>query len=155
MSEPWDEQARQKRYEELLQQIGAALIGGAPQGWRRIDLIAKIVEGVQDFGLTVIMNDMTTPEVEPPAQAGQALLELRKLMYDQQRGAWLSARYVINPPGEFRIFYNYDHDPLWEPPIPPAFFERDLATYPRPDGAVPGWLRRTIEQARTGQPETN
>ena len=155
MSEPWDEQARQQRYEELLQQIGGALIGAAPQGWRRIDLVAKIVEGVQDFGLTVIMSDMTTPEVEPPASAGQALLELRKLMYEPQRGAWLSARYVINPPGEFRIFYNYDHDPLWEPPIPPAFFERDLSTYPRPAEAVPGWLRRTIEQARTGQPDTN
>jgi len=131
MSEPWDEQARQQRYDELLQQTGAALIGAAPRGWRRIDLIARIVDGVQDFGLTVIMADMSTPEVEPPAQAGQNLLELRKLMYDRQRGAWLSARYVINPPGEFRIFYNHDHDPLWEPSIPPAFFERGLASYPR------------------------
>ncbi|MGB3441525.1 MAG: hypothetical protein WBA97_22485 [Actinophytocola sp.] len=154
MSEPVVDQAKQQRYDELLQQIGGALIGAAPQGWRRIDLIAKIADGVQDFGLTVIMPDQSTPEVEPPSAAGQALLELRKLMYDQ-RGAWLSARYVINPPGEFRIFYNYDHDPLWEPPIPPSYYERDLATYPRQAEAVPGWLRRTIEQARTGQPETN
>jgi len=155
MSEPVVDQARQQRYEELLQQIGGALIGAAQQGWRRIDLIAKIAEGVQDFGLTVIMSDNSFAEVDPPAAAGQALLELRKLMYEPSRGAWLSARYVINPPGEFRIFYNYDHDPLWEPPIPPAYLERDLATYPRPAEAVPGWLRRTIEQARTGQPETN
>lgn len=160
MSEPWVTQTQQQRYEELLQQTGAALIGAAPEGWRRIDLIAKIAEGVQDFGLTVIMSDLSYAEVDPPAQAAQALLELRKLMFRPELGAWLSARYVINPPGEFRIFYNYEHDPVWEPPIPAAVYKRDLETYPRPAEKVPGWLRRTIEQAETGadsagQPESH
>lgn len=150
MSEPWVTQTQQQRYEELLQQTGAALIGAAPEGWRRIDLIAKIAKGVQDFGLTVIMSDLSNAEVDPPAQAAQALVELRELMYRPELGAWLSARYVINPPGEFRIFYNYEHDPLWEPPIPPAVFQRDLEAYPRPAEKVPGWLRRTIEQAGPG-----
>ena len=69
MSQPWDPQARQQRYDELLQLIGGALIGAAPQGWRRIDLLGRIAEGVQDFGLTVIMNDLSYAEVNPPAQA--------------------------------------------------------------------------------------
>lgn len=147
MSEPWAAQAQEQRYDELLQQTGAALIGAAPQGWRRIDLVAKIAEGVQDFGLTVIMSDFSDAEVDPPSAAAQALVELRKVMYRPERGAWLSARYVLNPPGEFRIFYNYEHDPLWDPPIPAAVFQHDLATYPRPAEKVPGWLRRAIEQA--------
>lgn len=153
MSEPWVTQTQQQRYEELLQQIGAALIGAAPEGWRRIDLVAKIAEGVQDFGLTVIMSDLSYVEVDPPGEAGQALVELRKLMYRPELGAWLSARYVINPPGEFRIFYNYEHDPLWDPPVPPAVLRRDLQTYPRPEDKVPGWLRHTIEQADASRPE--
>ena len=147
MSQPWDQQARQQRYDELLQLIGGGLIGVAPQGWRRIDLIARIAEGVQDFGLTVIMNDLSYAEVGPPAQSAQAFLELRRLMYDQERGAWFSARYMMNPPGEFQIFYNYDFDPQWEPPIPPALFKRDIETYPRPADKVPDWLRRAVEQA--------
>ncbi|MDG4791750.1 glycohydrolase toxin TNT-related protein [Micromonospora sp. WMMD1102] len=147
MSEPWATQARQHQYNELLQQIGAALVGAVPQGWRRLDLTARIAEGVQDFGLTVIMSDFSSATVDPPAQAAWALAELRKLMYHPERGAWLSARYLMNPPGEFRIFYNYDHDPLWDPPIPPAAFHRDLAAYPRPAERVPGWLLRVIEPA--------
>jgi hypothetical protein len=149
MSQPWDQQARQQRYDELLQLTGGALLAAAPQGWRRIDLVARIAEGVQDFGLTVIMNDLSYAEVDPPAQAAQALLELRRLMYDQERGAWFSARYMMNPPGEFQIFYNYDFDPRWEPPIPPLVFKRDLETYPRPADKVPDWLRRVVEQAGT------
>lgn len=144
MSQPWDPQRRQ-RYDELLQLAGGALIGTAPQGWRRIDLIARIAEGVQDFGLTVIMSDFSYAEVDPPAPAAQALLELRRLMYDE-RGAWFSARYMMNPPGEFQIFYNYDFDPLWNPPLPPGIFKRDLETYPRPVDRVPDWLRRVVEQ---------
>lgn len=139
--------AEDQRYNELLQQTGSALIAASPSGWRRIDLIARIAEGVQDFGLTVIMSDFTAAEVDPPAQAGQALMELRKLMYHPTTGAWLSVRYMLNAPSEFRVFYNYEHDPLWDPPIPPAVFKRDLETYPRPAEKVPGWLRRTLEQA--------
>jgi hypothetical protein len=142
----WDENARRRRYDELLQQIGASLIGAAPQGWRRIDVVARLAEGVQDYGLTVIMPDMSTPEMELPAVAAQAFPELRTVTYQPARGAWLSARYVINPPGEFRIFYNTDHDPLWSPPLPPAVLARDLATFPRPAEQVPGWLRCAIEQ---------
>jgi hypothetical protein len=134
------DEAQVERYDELLQQTGAALLGAAPQGWRRIDLIAKIADGVQDFGLTVIMADLSDAEVEPPAQAAQALVELRRLTYRPELGAWLSARFVVDPPGEFHIFYNYDHDPLWDPPVPPEVFEGDLAAFPRPPERVPGWL---------------
>jgi hypothetical protein len=151
MSEPWSAQAQQQRYDELLQQTGAALIGVAPEGWRRIDLVAKIAEGVQDFGLTVIMSDLSDAEVDPPAQAARALVELRKLMYRPETGAWLSVRYVLNAPSEFRVFYNYEHDPLWDPPVPPAVLRRDLETYPRPAEKVPDWLRHTIEQVEPGQ----
>ncbi|MFD1050933.1 hypothetical protein ACFQ1S_38110, partial [Kibdelosporangium lantanae] len=78
---------------------------------RRIDLIARIAEGVQDFGLTVLMGDLSSARVDPPQQAMWALAELRKVMYTPERGAWFSARYVMNPPTEFRVYYDYDHDP--------------------------------------------
>jgi hypothetical protein len=150
MSEPWAAQTPDQRYDQLVQQTGAALIAAAPPGWRRIDLIARIVEGMQDFELTVIMSDLSTAEVDPPAQVAQALVELRRLMHRPETGTWLSVRYVLNAPDEFRVFYNHAHDPLWDPPIPPAMLRRDLATYPRPAEKVPAWLRRTVEQAEAG-----
>jgi nicrotizing toxin Mtb-like protein len=132
---------REQRYAELLQQIGGALMGAAPPGWRRIDLMARIAEGVQDFGLSVIMADGSYAEVDPPPRAAHALVELRRLMAEPRRGAWFSARYLLNAPSEFRVFYNYDHDPAWQPPIPPAYFQQDLAAHPRAPENVPPWLR--------------
>jgi nicrotizing toxin Mtb-like protein len=152
VTEPGATQVRDQRYDQLLQQIGSALIAGAPPGWRRIDLVARIVEGVQDFELSVIMADLSYAQVSLPAPAAQALVELRRSMYDPARGAWFSVRYMLNAPGEFRIFYNYDHDPRWDPPAEPAVFQRDLAAYPRPAEKVPDWLRRLLGQPTPTEP---
>jgi hypothetical protein len=50
MSELPASRTREQRHGELLQLAGSALMGAAPPGWRRIDLIARIAEGVQDSG---------------------------------------------------------------------------------------------------------
>lgn len=147
MSQPDAMAARQRHYSELLQQIGGSLLNVAPEGWRRIDLIAKLAEGAQDLGLTVIMSDYSDAWIEPPRHLTSTFVALRKVMYDEQRGAWLSARYTIDPPSAFQIFYNYDHDPLWEPPLPTAMLRRDLEVYPRPSDRVPRWLSHATEQA--------
>src|SRR4051812_36708912 len=140
MSELPASRTREQRHGELLQLTGSALVGAVPPGWRRIDLIARIAEGVQDFGLTVVMSDLSSAHVAPPQQAVWALAELRRLMYTPERGTWFSARYLMNPPTEFRAYYNYEHDPLWDPPVPPEVFHRDLAAWPRPAEQVPSWL---------------
>ena len=144
MTDPRVGEDARRRYPELLQEIGAALIGAAPHGWRRIDLVAKIVEGVEDFGLTVIMADLSDAVVEPPERAMRAMAELRRVMDVPERGAWLSARYVLDPPGAFQIFYNYDHDPQWDPPLPADMLRRDLEAHPRPPERLGGWLRRVL-----------
>jgi hypothetical protein len=143
--EPWAAPTREQRYDQLLQQAGAALIGAAPPGWRRIDLVVRVAAGVQDLGLSVVMADLTDVAVDPPAEAARALVELRELTATPELGAWFSARFVVDPPGEFRVHYNHDHDPLWDPPIPPDAFGRDLAAHPRPAARIPGWLRRRLD----------
>ncbi len=145
MSGPRVTAAQQQQYAELLPRIGAALLEIAPVGWRRIDLIARIVKGIQDVGLTVIMPDTTDAAIDPPPYIAEMFARLRTVMYVPERGAWLSARYTIDPPGEFRVFYNYDHDPRWNPPIPPEAFRRDLGAYPRPTETIPSWLRHLLE----------
>lgn len=133
------------RYDELLQVTGSALSNAAPRGWRRIDLVARIAGGAQDFGLSVIMGDLSYAEMPLPPQAAQALTELRAVMYRPEKGAWFSARYVVDAPSEFRIYTNYDHDPRWRPPIAPGYFQQDLAAFPRPADRVPAWLRRVLD----------
>jgi hypothetical protein len=113
MSEPRVAPDQQQRCTELLHQIGATLIGAAPPAWRRLDLIARVVVGAQDVGLTVIMSDFSCAQVEPPQHLARAFAELREVMYVSERGAWRSARYTLDPPGAFQVFYDYDHDPRW------------------------------------------
>ncbi|GAA4011836.1 hypothetical protein GCM10022247_37940 [Allokutzneria multivorans] len=144
MSQPLSDQDRERRYGELLNQVGASLLEVVPQGWRRLDLTTRIVVGAQGSALAVLMPDGSSTQVTPPQGATRAMVELRHLMYRPERGAWLSARYVVNPPGEFRVFFNYDHDPLWSPPVPPGVHAQDLATYPRPEERVPDWLRAVL-----------
>jgi hypothetical protein len=133
------------RYDELLRVTGSALVNAAPPGWRRIDLIARIAGGAQDFGLSVITGDLSYAEMALPPQAAQALAEVRHVTYRPETGAWFSARYVVDPPSAFQVFYNFDHDPAWQPPIAPGYFQQDLAAYPRPPERVPEWLRRVLD----------
>ncbi|MDQ3405181.1 MAG: hypothetical protein M3548_17620, partial [Actinomycetota bacterium] len=136
-----------RRYEELVQRVGIALLGVAPQGWRRLDLVAKMSSTVQDYGLVVLMADGTAAEVDPPEDAAKALVELRELMYRPERGTWFSLRFVMNPPTEYHTFYNFHHDPRWDPPASEEMFGRDLRRFPRPPAEVPDWLRRMFRQA--------
>ncbi len=108
MSGPSSMDARQQRYDELLQRIGGTLLDVAPPGWRRLDLIATIGDGVQDVGLTVIMSDFSDALVPPPERLATDFAELREVMRDEQRGVWRSARYTVDPPSAFQVFYAYD-----------------------------------------------
>ncbi len=133
-----------RRYDELIQQIGNALLEAAPQGWVRLDLIATLASSVQDFGLVVLLGDGTAAQVDPPAEAADALIAVRELMYLPERGTWFSARFIMNPPTEYHVYYNFQHDPVWDPPVPGEVFRKDLERFPRPEEEIPNWLRRKL-----------
>lgn len=135
---------RGRRYEELVQQIGIALLEAAPDGWLRLDLVATLASSAQDYGLVVLMNNGTSAEVAPPAEAADAFVALRELMYLPERGAWFSARFVMNPPTEYHVYYNFQHDPVWNPPVPDEVLRKDLERFPRPEDKIPNWVRRRL-----------
>ncbi|MDX3659120.1 TNT domain-containing protein [Streptomyces sp. ID05-26A] len=135
---------RGRRYEELVQQIGIALLEAAPQGWVRLDLVATLASSVQDFGLRVLLDNGTAAPMEPPAEAADAFVALRELMYLPGRGAWFSARFMMSPPSEYHMYYNFQNDPVWDPPVPDEVLRKDLERFPRPEDKVPNWVRRRL-----------
>ncbi|GGM59092.1 hypothetical protein GCM10012275_32800 [Longimycelium tulufanense] len=136
------------RSEELLQVIGSGLLGIAPAGWRRIDLKATMASSVHDLALTVVMEDGTTAGFATPPQVTSAAVELRQLMYQPGLGTWFSMRYTMDPPSRFHVSFNFDHDPLWNPPVPATVLAQDLEAFPRDDEHVPGWLRARLAGQR-------
>lgn len=136
------------RHEELMQQIGGDLLDVVPDGFRRIDVMVKILVSVRDVIMTVYLEDGSTPAVTPPPRLGAAFAELRRLVYRPGRGTWFTARYVVNAPTRININYNLDHDPLMFPPVPASDFARDLEAFPRDPSHIPDWLRAKLDEAR-------
>ncbi|MCR3754341.1 hypothetical protein [Lentzea californiensis] len=134
------------RTDTRIAEICTLLEAGAPAGWSRVTLdvwanvlayelaaAAKTAEG--GFAGEVRLADMT-----------ERLQELREQMYEEDRGAWLSARFVLHREAEPEVTFNYDEDPRWSPELHPAMFVRDLEAFPRADEHLRGWLRETVER---------
>ena len=147
---PFDE----GRYNGMIQDIGRVLLRMAPQGWRRIDLKVLMVAPGHDITLTVVMNDGATTSVEPPQVIGQIAAELRARMYRPGEGTWFGMRYTLDPPSEFHVSYNFDFDPLWQPPIRADVFAQDIAAFPRDEQHIPGWLRAKLVETAAGSDES-
>jgi hypothetical protein len=83
-----------------------------------------------------ISRDGGITRIEPDADRFH---DLREAMATPERGAWFSAKLVVEPGGRHRFTFNYDDEPPWEvPPSPHAYLD-DLAAHPRPAGDVPAW----------------
>ncbi|MFI0483726.1 TNT domain-containing protein [Actinomadura sp. 9N215] len=113
----------------------------APPGWRRIDLHCIATVAVNDVALTVLTGDGKTVTAETvPQELTGLLMDLRRAHYLSEQGTWFSMVAIIEPESA-RPLYNYDFDPLWDPPIPVDYWRRDQIVLPRDGANVPGWLR--------------
>lgn len=148
-TQPSGRPTSEQRHDELLQHIGGMLLDAAPEGFRRIDVLVRMTVAVQDVAMTVYLPDGGTPEVAPPEGLTAAFQEMRQVLYRPGRGTWFSARCVVNAPVRIDITYNFDHDPLFNPPVPAGDFARDLRVFPRDDAYVPDWLRAKLVEAGT------
>jgi hypothetical protein len=143
---PFDED----RYNQMIQDIGRVLLRMAPPGWRRIDLKVLMVAAGHDITVTMIMDDGTTSSAPAPEVIGQIAAELRARMYREGEGTWFGMRYTLDPPSDFHVSYNFDFDPLWEPPIRPDVFAEDVAAFPRDEQHIPNWLREKLVETAAG-----
>lgn len=134
------------RTDTRIAEICTLLKAGAPVGWNRVTLdvwanvlayelaaSAKNAEG--RFAGEVRLADMT-----------ERLQDLRQEMYEEDRGAWLSARFVLHREAEPEVSFNYNENPHWSPELHPMMFVRDLEAFPRADEQVPDWLREMVER---------
>lgn len=78
----------------------------------------------------------------------RAFPDLRHLLYANDLGTWHSLRIQIEPPDNLKGAYNFDVDPMGDPPLPFHTYLEDLARYPRSAANVPRWM---ISQLAPGQ----
>lgn len=143
---------RDGRIAEIEGRVVACARGMAPPGWRRIDLHCSATVAVNDVAVTVLTGDGATVTAETvPQELTGLLMELRRAHYLTEQGTWFSMVAIIEPDSA-RPLYNYDFDPLWEPPIPVESWRRDQIVMPRDGANVPGWLRDRLDGREPTEP---
>jgi hypothetical protein len=143
---------REAEVDRILQWVSGRLLDLAPPDAKRLDLKVTMASTVEEFVYTTVLADGSARSHELPRELHPAFGDLRVLFYEPGQGTWFSVRLVIDPPNTFRVNFNFDVDPVWDPPVAPEVLAKDLEDYPRSE--LPTWLRTTLtgdrSAARTG-----
>ncbi len=128
----------------VVRRVGALLMAAAPEGWRRLDLMAAMSGSARQVTFTAVLPDGSSRRVDPPDDLDFLLTELRELKNEPGLGSWLSVRLTVDPDGTYTVWFNFAQDPRWDPPLEPAAYQRDLDAFPRDDEWVPYWYRERM-----------
>ena len=137
--------------DQVVRWIGATLMRTAPAGWRRIDMTVRLTSWIEEISLAVVMPGSDAARMEPPEDISPLLFELRHKKYMRGRGTWLSMRLVIEPDGDYRVSYNFDLDPLWDPPVEDEVYDHDFEAFPRDQEWIPAWYQEDIKGGTGGK----
>ncbi|MDM2320930.1 Uncharacterised protein [Mycobacteroides abscessus subsp. abscessus] len=113
-------------------------------GWTSRTLEYRKVGPVGEAVITSAFADGTTEPLPVPRELIRVMKDLRHEMAEQGKGAWLSTVMRVDNKGQMNCSYNYDEKPTWLAPIEDKAYVMDLEKYPRPDEAIPPWLRQLI-----------
>ncbi|WP_162958613.1 hypothetical protein [Nocardia yunnanensis] len=117
------------------------------QDWARLDLVATLAADIVDLKFTTVSRDGVTQARNFPQEVVRAFPDLRNLLYEEALGTWFSLRIEVEPPDSYSGTYNFEVDPLWDPPIPPEVYAKDLDLYPRSANNIPRWLSGKLDPA--------
>ncbi|WP_134715650.1 hypothetical protein [Saccharomonospora xinjiangensis] len=135
---------------ELGRKVGFMLLDAVEGDWVRIDLRCKVLSDVHDLALTVLMSDGSSPAVPLPEGIVEPVLRFREAFYEEGKGTWFSARWLLEPPGRLNLIHNVEWDPLWEPDVPASSWRADLERFPRDEEHMPEWLRAKLAEGPEG-----
>lgn len=144
MAQPTMSQSQQ---DELLTEIGRILASAILDDWEEIRFSFGGVVDVSMPTMAVLRPDDSVQTLTPPRKASRLMRELREGTYEPVRGAWFTARYVIEQSGTYRVEYDYDNEPALDFPLANSAYASDLAQFPREPRNVPDWLRAKVDQA--------
>lgn len=156
MSQPSPQtQAFRERTEILESRIGLALIDLAPPEWDLIDLRASMTVDTQQLRLVALLKDGREAAVsglpeDVHRRIVETMAELRRHLYDPEKGAWFSMRLAVKP-DTYSVAYDFYHEPPWDPPLAPEMYLRDFDAFPRDLTHRPHWLLAKLREARPGR----
>lgn len=121
-------------------------------GWRRCTSVFVNL-GVTARLERAVETDSTVVRT-PPADLAEfeAWSQLREIMADRERGAWLTGRLRLHSSGAYSFDFSWDEEPRWplmvdidgrlveSLPVENSELREDMAKYPRDATVTPRWL---------------
>lgn len=127
--------------QQLIKQIGIALLAAAPPEWKHIRAEYRSAGRHIEADVVITGKDDQPSAVRPPLDVVELLGDLRTQMYREGRGTWLSCVYTLDHPSAYNAEFDPDTEPRWRRVPPPIGFQDELRRFPREDAHIPEWLR--------------
>ncbi|MFD4672008.1 SseB family protein [Lentzea sp. NPDC058450] len=126
-------------------QVEAALVALAPEGWQRIDLRCRVMARRMEVEATVTI-DGTTHVWAPPVMVSQWLHRLRMREFHSSMGVWFTATHAFVAGGETERHFFIDGPPDWQIQVDYGtalqLAADELRLLPTRPEQVPDWMWR-------------
>ncbi|MEU6580759.1 hypothetical protein [Nocardia sp. NPDC046763] len=132
----------------VLEKVGQALVGAVPAGWVQIRFEFRGTVQIDGARLESTAEDGSAVRHSVPKVAMREFDRLRAAMYEPGKGAWFTARFVIEQSGDYKIDFDYDAEPDFVPQLTAGAYALDLEHYPRDEEHTPAWLRDMLREVR-------
>lgn len=96
-------------------------------------------------GVQIKERDGSVTNLEPPVEVLEYLTDHKRMSYDQDIGAWLSAEIFIAGPTRYKATYSTNTVADWMPEFSVDDLRAEFDTFPRPDAEIPDWARSQLE----------
>ncbi|TCK00951.1 hypothetical protein [Nocardia alba] len=103
-------------------------------------------------GIQIKERNGTVTNLMPPTEVLEYLTDHKRMSYDPDAGAWLSAEIFIAGPTRYKTNYSTASVADWMPEVTADDLRAEFAAFPRPDTEIPDWARTQLDWAdrRTG-----
>lgn len=130
--------------------VGRAMVDSSPPGWRRVTLDVTAAANMTKTSLAVELEDgRVDSKLTIDSEGAIACDELRESMYQEGKGTWYNARFVIDESQQVNAEFDYDgppfggvaddDDPDSEGDADPELLLEDQRMFPRDPDLLPEW----------------
>lgn len=137
--------------QELAQDVFDLLAPKLPAAWASVHIELRAAATISEMQVFVKNRNGKTVGLKLPALSN-ALLALRKSMWNEEQGTWFTVHVDIDRGGELFFTFFYMEEPEWagrlswahRPESCVRAYQEDLRLFPRPADKIPDWLAEAV-----------
>lgn len=147
------------RQRDIVEEIGNRLPERVRGDWSKLEFNHRRLSMYAEGTVAVTFATGETGGAFAPRGISALERELRKLMYQDNVGTWLSVTWTVtkNADGSLSVdaVFNYDDEPDWDDDIHPGLYGIDLEDFPRSEDNIPEWLSSLLAEAEKVEADKN